>query len=560
MGWVAFEEDKTFVRDALRQRGEFDYMEIMGEIEETKFFQLFLGEGVLQRLGKTYPSPRVKEEVPVWLYLASELTLRLHGSRGFGGYPYILHCGGLMHALGPDQVKIHQNRQTGDYQAVYEGFNEKNHYARITPCDKDFLRKFAKDTDAEALQQWFGTSVVQEYQNLGAFDDEGIFLVDGTYLYVPLENDRYEGATRLRFGESGHPVSKSEYEEMSAKQKEKTEWRRCYRAVTLSHTTREKDYSLRCGLRVLPGKASETPQVWPIVREFVSAVGVGVMKLLVFDRGLIDGQTVGNLKTKFDVDSLFPLKRGMDLWSDAKVLAEQDGRPWLHYDIPEPEPPTPPPDRPDVVQRREDARMRTLDEIRREEGPAPPTRKLKFIEYKYVEPSTVWETCSVGVGVLLVKSTYDNGDTLDWALASTKIFDDPLDMYLVYRIRCGIEEDHRQEKLFWDLSHFRTPRFTLVVNRVVFVELAYSLIQIFLKKIQEGELIGKSRERLLDCLLPQVSRVVLYYKQRFGFFDRYEYQEELLTLDEGPRRNALGKTRALRRGQVAPLGFPLRPE
>jgi hypothetical protein len=162
MGWVAFEMDKGFVRDALRQRGEFDYMEIMGEIEETKFFQMFLREGVLQRLGKAYPSPRVKEEVPVWLYLASELTLRLHGARGFGGYPYILHCGGLMHALGPDQVKAHQAKETGDYQAVYQGFNEKNYYARITPCDKDFLRKFARDTDAEALQHWFGTSVVKE--------------------------------------------------------------------------------------------------------------------------------------------------------------------------------------------------------------------------------------------------------------------------------------------------------------------------------------------------------------------------------------------------------------
>jgi len=78
--------------------------------------------------------------------------------------------------------------------------------------------------------------------------------------------------------------------------------------------------------------------------------------------------------------------------------------------------------------------------------------------------------------------------------------------------------------------------------------------------MDHSQLVGISRERLLDCLMPQVSRVVLYYKQRFGFFDRHEYSEELLTLNKGPCRNALGKTRQLRRGQVAPLGFPLRPE
>jgi hypothetical protein len=281
---------------------------------------------------------------------------------------------------------------------------------------------------------------------------------------------------------------------------------------------------------------------------------------LVFDRGLIDGQTVSKLKEKLAVDSLFPLKKDMDLWKDAKVLARHDSTPWRTYQIPEPEPPPVPEDRPFPLLLREEARQRTLEQIRKEKGPLPPKRKLESIQFKWIEPSFVWETCSVPVGVLLVKNHYANGDSLDWALACTKTFDDPLDPWHIYNIRCRIEEDHRQEKLFWDLTHFRTPRFTLVVNRVIFVELAYSLIQIFLRMIDEKDLIGKTSERLLDCLLPQVTHVILYYKQRFGLFDRYEYQEELLTLDEGPRRNALGKTRKLRRGQVAPLGFPLRPE
>jgi len=337
MAWCAFQEDKPFVIDALRQ-GHFDYVEVVGAVAETHFFRLLLGEGVLARLAAAYPTPRKKEEVPLWLYLASELTLRLHGASGFGAYPYVVHCGGLIDALTPERVEYKEEEGSGRWRTVVQGFNRKNVYARTTPCDKDFLRKLAKDTGPDALEHWFGTHVVREYQALGGFDAAGVFLIDGTWIFVPPDNDRYEGSSRLLFDEHGHPVSKEAEARLSEKQRRRCQWRRCYRAVTLSHTTPQKDYSLRCGTKVLPGKAAECPQVWPIVRRFVDAVGAGVMKLLIYDRGLVDGKTVGRLK-RIGVDSLFPLKKGMDLWEDAKVLAKHDDLPWQHYAIPKPPPP-----------------------------------------------------------------------------------------------------------------------------------------------------------------------------------------------------------------------------
>jgi len=84
MSWHGFERDKAFVTESLH-KGDFDYMEIVGMVEETAFFRMLLEEGSLRALAKTYPTPRKKEEVPLWLYLASELTLRLHGAMGFGG-------------------------------------------------------------------------------------------------------------------------------------------------------------------------------------------------------------------------------------------------------------------------------------------------------------------------------------------------------------------------------------------------------------------------------------------------------------------------------------------
>jgi len=558
MALHAFERDKAFVTEELR-RGNFDYMEVVGAVEESQFFRLLLGEGSLSALAAEYPTPRKKEEVPLWLYLASELTLRLHGAMGFGAYPYVLHCGGLLDALGPRQVERKQDADSGEWRATLRGYNQKNHYTRVTPCDKDYLRKMAKDTRHEALEHWFGTTVPRQYQAMGAFDSEGLFLVDGTYIFVPLDNDRYENSSVLRFGERGHPIDKKTYESLPKKRQERCPLRRCYRAVTLSHTTREKDYSLRCGVKVLEGKAAEAPCVWPLVKRTVDAVGPGVFKLLVYDRGLIDGQTVSKLKF-LDVDSLFPLKKGMDLWEDAKALAAQDPTPWPRYDIPKPTPGPAPANRPEVVTRREAERQKTLREKKEETPPAEPRRTLEWIEYKWVEPSRVWETCQVPVAVLLLTNHYANGDLFEWALASTRVFSDPLHMWTTYLLRPAIEEDHRQEKCFWDMTHFRSTAFSLVVNQIVFVELAYSLIQIFLRKIGRNELAGTTRQRLLDSLLPQQNKIALYYRNRFGHFNNYEYQEELLTLPEGARRKALGKTRKLRRAQLRPPELPWRPE
>jgi len=142
-----------------------------------------------------------------------------------------------------------------------------------------------------------------------------------------------------------------------------------------------------------------------MAQRFVDAVGRGIMRLLVFDRGLIDGKTVSRLKEQLGVDSLFPLKKGMDLWKDAKVLARQDGQRWERYDRPPPKPVVPPPDRPESVTRREATRQETLRKRRAEVEPEPPARTLEWIEYKAIEPSQVWESCSVPVNVLLSATT-----------------------------------------------------------------------------------------------------------------------------------------------------------
>jgi hypothetical protein len=544
--WNAFQEDKAFVLDHFRE-GFFDYVEFASPIAETQFFRWLLERGNLPALAEAYPTPRRKEEVPLWVYLSTELTLRLHGAHGFASLPYILHCGGLKDALGPQQVHWKEDGGTGERRLQFEGYNEKNTYARTTPCHHDFVRKLARDTDARALEWWFGTAVQQFYQGLGVYDPDGIFLVDGSYLFVP-DNAHYEKSTVLLFDEHNHPISKEEAHDLAPDRRKRCKFHRCYRAVFLLQTTRSRDFHLYNGVRVLSGKESETPQLRQLVEEFLEAVKPNPMKTLVFDRGFIDGPTIGWLKKEQGIDTVFPMKSGMQVWDEAKRLADVDDTPWQVWRPPPPQPPAHPPDRPEWIRRREEKRRQTVEASR----PGPPPPRLTEVRLKMIRDLRVWDSCPVPVHVVLMQEQWSNGDCFDWALGTTGEFQEPKEVRDLYELRPSIEERHRQVKCFWDLTGFRSCDFSLIVNQIVFVLLAYSLMQIFLLKSERGELAKATRQRLLDQLLPTGSKVILYYKNRVAYLRGLEYQELLLTLSEGARRRILGKTRRLRKAELEP--------
>ena len=201
---VAFEHDRPFVINALRQ-GEFDHLETVSEAAEADLFRHLIGRQILDRLADTYPTPRKKEEVPVWLYIASEISLKLHGAASYHAYPTVLRSGGLVSALGPNVGRKAVHPETGDVSLACAGFNAKHTFDRQTPCDHDFLRKFARDTDANRLHHWFNRELPRCLRSLKLFDPEGLFIGDGSYLFVP-DNEHYQGSDRPLFDEHNHPV------------------------------------------------------------------------------------------------------------------------------------------------------------------------------------------------------------------------------------------------------------------------------------------------------------------------------------------------------------------
>ena len=544
MDLVVFENDKPYVISEFHE-GRFDYLELASDVAETKFFQFLFDQGLVDQLAQHYPSPRKRQHVPLWMYVSSQLALRLHGSHSFHSYPLIIRAGGLIEALGPEVATRKVDSQTGDMSIQCRGFNTRNLGPRATPCDQDYLRKLAKDTDAKKLEQWYNHHVAQLYRQLDAYDEEGIFIGDGSYLFVP-NNENYEGSKRLLFNEHNHPVSKEEAKKMTPAQRDRCQWRRCYRAVFLLHCDRAGERFVIAGLRVIPANQAEGPVLWELLEAFQGAVGRGVLKKLIVDRGFIDGPQIGKLKTEYGVDTVIPVRKNMDILQDVRGIVKL-GVKWEEYERPRRQPLTPPRPKHPIAAKREKARQKTLAKKRAQEqrqNPPDPSDVLERTLITKVPELTSWSDCPVPLAGVYSKDCYADGHEKDWLLVTTNPHATASGVRDDYALRTDVEELHRQVKCFWDLTRFPSTAWNVIVSQTVFVALTYSLLQLHLLKHGHQELNRRTVETSRR-LLPDGDRVIIYRQQRFAFFTLLEHTELTLSLTENARRKALAKARRL---------------
>lgn len=561
MDLVCYEHDQGFVLARFRE-GEFDYLDAASEVVETEFFRYLGAEQILRDLAATYPTPRQKAEVPLWVYVASNLSLRLHGVSSFHAYPYVVRCGGLLNAFGPTVAAKVTHPDTGDVTLRCAGFNAKNSYDRQTPCDQDFLRKLARDTEAAALQAWYNRDVARVLQAQGAFDPAGLFIGDASYLFVP-DNPAYEDSVRLLFDAHGHPLEAAALASLTPQQAARCQWRRCYKLVSLLHTDRAGSFCAWVAVRLLPGTANECPVLYALVDEVVAAVGPGVLRRLLLDRGFLDGAAIGRCKQVHGIDVLIPVRKTMAVYADALGLLRWPEVVFTPYAPPAPRPQAPRPRPvPERVRQREAKRQATLRARQASAPPASPAETLVRVEVAGIDGFRSWASCPVPLSVVISREVYGDGHEDLWMLLDTQ----PLGAAGAaaarrdeYHLRTTIEEGHRQLKGFWDLTHFTSRAFALVVNQVVFIALAYTLLQLFLRQQGRAELTRRTRPRVRDQLLPSAAVILLYCQQRFAILTPLEYTELLLTLAEPARRKILAQARRLRRELLDALPNPRPP-
>jgi Transposase DDE domain len=425
------------------------------------------------------------------------------------------------------------------------GFNKKNHYDRTTPCDHDTLRKALKDVRAQQWLDWFNGPVQQVFQSYGYFDPEGIFIGDGSYLFVP-DNPAYEGSVVMWFDEHNHPVH---YEELTPEERQRAHRERCYKWVSLLHLRRGAYVYAAAAL--LPGNAHEVQPLYGLVEQFVQTVGPGVIKWLVLDRGFIDGEQISRCKGDWGIDVLIPMKKKMDIWTDAWALAQRET--WTK--VP-PEPtatPTVAPRRPEWLALREAKRQQSLSQHK---TPPAPQDRFTHTQYCWIQGFRSWSAATVPLSVLCLQDHYADGHHQDWALITTYSGAEPLKMLHLYAKRTAIEERHRQLKCFYDLTDFRSRTFNAIAAQVVMVLLTYTLRQWQLWKFIDENLANLTPQGLADRLRLLQQWIVIYLGLSYTQLPVVTFTKEAILLEGEPRRKALRKLQSLEQGLLSEIPNP----
>jgi DNA-binding CsgD family transcriptional regulator len=350
----------------------------------------------------------------------------------------------------------------------------------------------------------------------------------------------------LWFNEHNHPV---EYEKLTAEERKKAHLERCYKMVSLLHL--RGDSSVYAAVAVVPGNAHEGPILYQLVEKFVEAVGRGVIKLLILDRGFVDGQNISRCKQEWGIDVLLPMKKRMDIWKDAWALGKTE--PWERLAEPVKEAPRPPAGRPEIITKRESQRQKTLFERKRQEPARDPFEIRVGTEVCWIKGFGSWSEATVPVNVLLVRDLYADGHVQEWALMTTRDFAGTGQAKERYGLRTKIEERHRVLKCFHDLSDFRSRNFNTIAAQVVFILLSFTLRQWQLWQQGQEELATRTPQEISRRLNIHKEYVVIYLGKAYTQMPLITFTRELLELEPEARAKALEKIRKLEQSLLAPL-------
>jgi hypothetical protein len=485
---IIYEENKAKVINALKE-GRVDYLDTSSWAFQDSFFAFLLGIKFFQICGSSYPSPRHKEEVPIWFQLAGQTQLKLHQQAAYSKLPGLIKSGPIL-----TRLKFNIGGEEG-------GFNNKNKNPREVPVDFDCVRKFFKDTDKDEVNRWHNENVIKFIRHNRGIDKEGIFLLDQTHLVVPY-NTNYKGAEWTLVDEHGQRI---ETKEMTEEQKKAIKPRLCYSLSLLVHLGADGS-TVICGYKLGGGNDDELAHGPELVRQFIKVAGKGVMKKLIMDRGYISGEFVNELKTEHDVDVVIPLRKNMNALKDTLRIADKFKKnEWTEY--------------------------RTYEK----------KGNKKYTEsVLYVGDVEEWENTGLKVYVSLMKTTAPGEEEKSWGLCTTfrpgnagKAFD-------LYKKRTRIEEVNKQIKTNWRINKFSSPHESLIEAHVLFTLLTYSLIQLYLMKKHLIELANRAIHNLKIEAGQGINCTVVYYKNYFAVLNTIYYTEIILGL-EAAAKNRLKK-------------------
>jgi len=265
------------------------------------------------------------------------------------------------------------------------------------------------------------------------------------------------------------------------------------------------------------------------------------MKRLILDRGFLDGEAISLCKKQYGIDVLIPLRRNMDLYTDAMALFQESDVDWVECREKEEEEKPPVRLRPKVILQREKKRQETLRQRKEQQPPPPPDELLVKTEAASIGEFRSWSSCTVPLSVVANREHYADGHTQIWFLVDTREVRDPRQARQEYGLRPSTEERYRQLKCFSDLTHFTSRAFSMVTNQVVFIMLAYDLLQLYLLRQGRKDLNQKTLPRIRQQLLPSDNHIIVYWQNYYGLFEPFELIGFVVMLGEEARKKIAAK-------------------
>jgi hypothetical protein len=313
---ILFQENKVEVRKRLKD-GRIDYLDLTSWSFQDRLFGFLIGERFFEWCGSSYPTPRERENIPVWFLLACALQMKLHRSAAFQKLEYILRSGSILTRVG-----FNVGLKGG-------GFNEKNKKPRQIAIDPDTARKFFTDTKASEMEAWYNTDVQKWLRrHRGYSDKEGIFILDPTLICLP-DNPHYQESALLPLDQEGRYV---DVKKLSPAERKRFKYTRAYQLALLLHWSRQDDYFMFAGGHLGKGDESGLKRGEQRVDQFVSEIGKGVIKLLIMDKEFIDGAMISRFKKVHGIDCLVPLKSNMHALLDALGILKLEKANWMTYE------------------------------------------------------------------------------------------------------------------------------------------------------------------------------------------------------------------------------------
>jgi len=191
---------------------------------------------------------------------------------------------------------------------------------------------------------------------------------------------------------------------------------------------------------LVSGNQHECPLLYELVDGFVKAVGRGVMKVLILDRGLWDGPAIGRLKTEPHMDTVIPLKTNMDAYQDVMGLTRLKDFHWERFLLPAATPPQQA-DRPKdpVIAQREGKRQRKLQarQALSHPQPLPPAQTLLGL----VCGVSSGADCPVPLTAVINRQSNALGEVHAWVLTTTAPSWSAQQTRTTYKLRTAIEPE-----------------------------------------------------------------------------------------------------------------------